>query len=80
MAREIPYIAAVNDSVVRQKLIEAGTEPLQSTPQEFSDYRGKAVLLNFWATWCQPCKIEMPWFEQLQKQYEPQGVQVIGAL
>src|SRR2546421_9601580 len=35
------YIAAVNDPVVRQKLIEAGTEPLQSTPQEFSDYRRK---------------------------------------
>jgi thiol-disulfide isomerase/thioredoxin len=40
--------------------------------------RGKAVLLNFWATWCQPCKIEMPWFEQLQKQYAHEGLQVIG--
>ena len=43
-----------------------------------SDFRGKAVLLNFWATWCQPCKIEMRWFEQLQKQYGAQGFQVIG--
>jgi peroxiredoxin len=43
-----------------------------------SDYRGKAVLLNFWATWCAPCKIEMPWFVDLQKQYAPQGLQVIG--
>jgi peroxiredoxin len=43
-----------------------------------SDFRGKAVLLNFWATWCQPCKIEMPWFVELQKQYGPQGLQVIG--
>ncbi len=43
-----------------------------------SDYRGKAVLLNFWATWCQPCKIEMPWFVDLQKQYGAQGLQVIG--
>src|SRR5207302_1605018 len=33
---------------------------------------------NFWATWCQPCKIEMPWFEALQKQYGPQGFQVLG--
>jgi thiol-disulfide isomerase/thioredoxin len=43
-----------------------------------SDYRGKAVLLNFWATWCQPCKIEMPWFAELQKQYGPEGLQIVG--
>ena len=45
---------------------------------KLSDYRGKAVLLNFWATWCEPCKIEMPWFVELQKQYGPQGLQVLG--
>jgi len=43
-----------------------------------SDLRGKAVLLNFWATWCPPCKIEMPWFVDLQKQYGPQGLQIVG--
>lgn len=43
-----------------------------------SDFRGKAVVLNFWATWCTPCKVEMPWFAQLQKQYASQGVQVLG--
>ncbi len=55
-----------------------GLESLEGKTVHLSDFRGKAVLLNFWATWCQPCKIEMPWFEQLQKQYEPQGLQVIG--
>src|SRR5882757_3748577 len=43
-----------------------------------SDFRGKAVLLNFWATWCGPCKIEMPWFVELQKEYGPQGFQIVG--
>jgi peroxiredoxin len=43
-----------------------------------SDFRGKAVLLNFWATWCQPCKIEMPWFADLQNKYGSQGLQVLG--
>ena len=43
-----------------------------------SDFKGKAVLLNFWATWCEPCKIETPWLVELQKQYGPQGLQIVG--
>ncbi len=41
-------------------------------------YRGKIVLLNFWATWCEPCLTEMPKFEEWQKQYGSQSFQVIG--
>ena len=43
-----------------------------------SDYKGKAVLINFWATWCAPCKIEMPWFVALHSQYAPQGFEILG--
>ena len=43
-----------------------------------SDYKGRAVLVNFWATWCAPCKIEMPWFEELRKQYAGQGFEILG--
>src|SRR5579864_4759653 len=53
-------------------------ESLDGKNMHLSDFRGKAVLLNFWATWCSPCKIEMPWFVELQKQYGPQGLQIVG--
>ncbi len=43
-----------------------------------SAYRGKIVLLNFWATWCAPCLTEMPTFVEWQKQFGPQNFQVIG--
>ena len=45
---------------------------------KLSDYRGKVVLLNFWATWCVPCKIEIPWFMEFEQQYKNKGFAVLG--
>src|SRR6059036_1197507 len=53
-------------------------QSLDGKTVHLSDFRGKGVLLNFWATWCQPCKIEMPWFAELQNRYGPQGLQIVG--
>ena len=53
-------------------------ESLDGKTMHLSDFRGKAVLLNFWATWCGPCKIEKPWFVDLQNQYRAQGFQIVG--
>jgi thiol-disulfide isomerase/thioredoxin len=53
-------------------------ESLDGKSMKLSDLRGKAVLLNFWATWCAPCKIEMPWFVELQNQYGADGLQIVG--
>jgi len=45
---------------------------------KLSDYRGKVVLLNFWATWCGPCLAEIPAFVELQAKYKKQGFEVLG--
>ena len=51
---------------------------LQGRTLRLSSYQGKVVLLNFWATWCPPCRAEMPELVKLQQQYRDQGLQVIG--
>jgi len=53
-------------------------QSLDNKTVRLADFRGKTVLLNFWATWCEPCKIEMPWFVELQTQYAGEGLQVLG--
>lgn len=45
---------------------------------DLKKYRGKVVLLNFWATWCAPCQVELPQFETWQKKYGGEGLQVIA--
>lgn len=43
-----------------------------------ADYKGHAVVVNFWATYCGPCKLEMPWFQELENKYQAQGLVVLG--
>lgn len=45
---------------------------------KLSEYRGKVVLLDFWATWCGPCKIEIPWFIEFERKLKDKGFAVVG--
>jgi cytochrome c biogenesis protein CcmG/thiol:disulfide interchange protein DsbE len=47
-------------------------------PVSLSDYRGQVVLLDFWATWCEPCAMEIPWFMDLQRKEKDHGLVVLG--
>ena len=53
-------------------------EDLSGRKVSLAGYKGKAVLINFWATWCAPCKIETPWLIELRKKYAAQGFEVLG--
>jgi cytochrome c biogenesis protein CcmG/thiol:disulfide interchange protein DsbE len=52
---------------------------LQSrAPKTLADYKGQVVLLNVWATWCEPCKAEMPSMEELYRSYQPHGLHIVA--
>lgn len=53
-------------------------EDLSGKKVSLASYKGKAVLINFWATWCGPCKLETPWLIELRNQYAAQGFEVLG--
>ena len=80
-----PKTGGTSQTPEQQSTLAAGSaapdfelKSLDGKNVKLSDYRGKAVLLNFWATWCAPCKIEMPWFVELNKKYQAQGLVVVG--
>jgi cytochrome c biogenesis protein CcmG/thiol:disulfide interchange protein DsbE len=88
----ILLILAVATTAVAQPVARAILQPVserKAAPQfalkdstgksiSSTEYRGKVVLLDFWATWCTGCKMEIPWFSEFQKIYGTQGFAVVG--
>jgi peroxiredoxin len=69
---------AVKEEKDRKKAPEFALKDASGETAKLSDYRGKVVLLNFWATWCGPCEIEIPWFIEFQRQYKDRDFAVLG--
>lgn len=70
--------ASIKPAAERQPAPDFALKDENGVTVRLSDYRGKVVLLNFWATWCGPCKIEIPWFVQFESRYKDRGFAVIG--
>jgi thiol-disulfide isomerase/thioredoxin len=51
---------------------------LDGSNLSIAQYKGKVVLVNFWATWCQPCRIEIPWLIEFHQKYGPKGLVIVG--
>lgn len=80
----VPAGSSSNQTDVREGVSMGNRAPdfqvlsMDGKPVQLSDYRGKPVLLNFWATWCPPCRSEAPFLDQVNAAYAPKGLVMLA--
>ncbi len=88
----ISLSTAISAATIQEKMAENGfstadktvpsinfkLENIEGIEKELTDYRGKVVFLNFWATWCGPCRYEMPSMEKLYKEFKDDGLEILA--
>ena len=80
---DLPQLAASHDRAAacksdRKMNFDFTLQDVNGAKVRLADYKGKAILLNYWATWCGPCRLEIPIFNELYAQYKDRGVAIIG--
>ena len=89
IAAVIVIIFGVSKFIASSKIQELNAEGIKKAPEftlldidgartSLSDFKGKVIILDFWATWCPPCKAEIPHFVELYDEYKDKGLEVIG--
>ena len=63
---------------ISEQALNAEIQPVDGPPFRLADFKDKVVLLNIWATWCGPCRYEIPHLVEINKEFGPKGVEVIG--
>ena len=71
--------ADLTPAASRKPLPEVALSDSNGASVDLSAYKGRVVLLDFWATWCEGCKEEIPWFMEFQNKYKKTGLTVVGA-
>ncbi len=80
---DVPSLASSRGPVCKAHAagnLDFTLKDINGAPVHLADYKGKVVLLNFWATWCGPCKVEIPEFAQVYSEYKDQGFVILGVL
>lgn len=71
-------VASPSPALSADQALAISLDDLGGTPHKLADWHGKVLLVNFWATWCPPCREEVPLLVKLQAKYAAQGLQIVG--